>query len=69
VYLIAILLPPVAALLCGKPLQAALCLLLMATLIGWIPAAVWSCLIVSGRNADRRNAELIRAIQRSSGRR
>jgi uncharacterized membrane protein YqaE (UPF0057 family) len=64
-YLLAILFPPLAALLCGKPIQAVLCLLLMITLIGWIPAMIWACLIVSARAADRRNRELIRELRKS----
>jgi hypothetical protein len=39
-YLIAVVLPPGAALMCGKPFQAIFCFLLMLTLIGWIPAAM-----------------------------
>lgn len=61
-YLLAIVLPPLAALACGKPIQAILCLVLMCTLIGWIPAMIWGCLIVSARNADRRNHALIVAM-------
>jgi uncharacterized membrane protein YqaE (UPF0057 family) len=69
VYLIASLIPPLAALFCGKPFQAILCLVLMLTLIGRIPAAVWACLIVSARNTDRRNEKLIQALQASQGER
>ena len=41
-YLFAILLPPVAVLLCGKPFLAILNLLL--TLCFWIPGVVHACL-------------------------
>jgi uncharacterized membrane protein YqaE (UPF0057 family) len=61
-YLLALLVPPLAALACGKPFQALLCLALMFTLLGWIPAIIWACLIVSSHKADRRNQELIRAL-------
>jgi uncharacterized membrane protein YqaE (UPF0057 family) len=64
-YLIAILIPPLAALACGKPFQALLCLVLTFTLIGWIPAVIWACLVVSAHNADRRNRELVRVLQAS----
>jgi uncharacterized membrane protein YqaE (UPF0057 family) len=61
-YLLAILLPPLAALGCGKPFQAILCLVLMCTIIGWIPAMIWACLIVSAHKADQRNERLIAAL-------
>jgi uncharacterized membrane protein YqaE (UPF0057 family) len=57
-YLIAILLPPLALLLVGKPIQALVSLLLMLTLIGWIPAAVWAILVVK-QHHDRQNADRI----------
>lgn len=62
-YLLAIILPPLALLLAGKPGQALLGLILMVTIIGWIPAAIWAVLVVNSRNADRRNERLIAATR------
>jgi uncharacterized membrane protein YqaE (UPF0057 family) len=62
-YLLAIFLPPVAMLTAGKPFQALLCLLLMITLIGWIPAAIWAVLVVSSYHADKRTDRVIRELR------
>ncbi len=56
-YLLAILLPPVALLGAGKPFQALLAVLLMVTIIGWIPAAIWAILVVNERKSDKRAAK------------
>jgi uncharacterized membrane protein YqaE (UPF0057 family) len=60
-YLIAILLPPLAVLLCGKPIQALLNVLL--TLLFWIPGMLHALFVVSSHKADQRNAALIRAVE------
>ncbi len=65
-YLIAILLPPLAVLLCGKPFQAVLNVLL--TLCLWIPGAVHAVLVVSSTQADERNKLLIAAMNKSARR-
>lgn len=62
-YLLAILLPPVALLAVGKPFQALFSLLLMITVLGWIPAAIWAVMVVNSAHADRRNRALIEAMQ------
>ncbi len=67
-YLIAILLPPLAMLMAGKPFQAVICLVLMVTVIGWLPAAIWACLVVSGHHADKRTDKLIREMKKTQGR-
>ena len=57
--LLAILLPPVAVLICGKPFQAIincfLCLFL------WVPGVIHAIVIVNNHNADKRHHELLRA--------
>lgn len=59
-YLTAILLPPVAVLLCGKPFQALLnCLL---TLCFYVPGLLHAVLVVHSYKADRRQREMIRAL-------
>jgi uncharacterized membrane protein YqaE (UPF0057 family) len=68
-YLLAILLPPLALLFCGKIFQAILALILQVTVIGWIPASIWALFVVHSHLADVRNRELISAIERASYRR
>src|SRR5262249_44154118 len=63
-YLIAIVLPPVGLLLCGKVVQALLCFLLMLTLLGWPFASIWAVAVVANYHADRRTDRLIREMRR-----
>ena len=60
-YLVAILLPPLAVLLTGRPFQALLNLVL--TLFLWVPGVVHAILVVNSYHADRRNRELIEALR------
>lgn len=60
-YLLAILLPPVAVFMCGKPVQGVLNILL--TLCLWIPGIIHALVVVSSRNADRRNDKLVSAMR------
>lgn len=62
-YLLAIVFPPAALLLAGKPFQAILSLLLLITVLGWIPAALWAVLVVNSAKADKRHAALVGAIR------
>lgn len=64
-YLIAIILPPVAVLLCGKPVQFVLNIFL--TLLFYVPGAVHAILVVHNHLADQRTERLERAIRESSG--
>ena len=65
-YVLAILLPPLAILLCGKPFQAVIALVLQITLLGWIPAAIWALLVVNNHLADKRTNRLIKEMRRRS---
>ena len=62
--LLAIFLPPIAVLLCGKPIRAiitiGLCLLL------WIPAVIYAWSIVNATTADKRTNKIVRAVKRSN---
>ena len=60
-YLLAIFLPPVAVLFCGKPIQAVLNVFLTMAL--WIPGVVHAFMVVSARNADKRTNRLIDAVK------
>lgn len=63
-YLLAIVLPPVAVLLCGKPMQALINLLL--TLCFWIPGVIHAMLVVSSHHADKRTGRVIKAMNRQT---
>lgn len=59
-YLIALLLPPLAVFLCGRPMQAFFNTLLCLCL--WVPGVVHACLIVHTRIEDERAQRIIRAV-------
>lgn len=61
-YLLAILVPPLAVLLCGKPVQAVLNLFL--TLLLWFPGAIHALFVVSSYKADVRNEKLIQYLKK-----
>lgn len=61
-YLLAILLPPVAVLFCGKPFQAVINLLL--TLCLWVPGVVHAILVVGSHKADQRTNRLISVLKK-----
>lgn len=60
-YLIAILLPPLAVFLCGKPLQTLLNVLL--TLALWVPGMIHALFVVHGHLADKRTDKIVKAIK------
>lgn len=51
-YLLAVVLPPVAVLLTGRPIQALLNLGLCVLL--WVPAVIHAILVVNEKKADQR---------------
>ena len=63
-YLVAILLPPLAVLLCGKPFQAMFNILL--TLLFWIPGMLHALLVVANYYSDKRTQRLIKAVSRAN---
>lgn len=60
-YLIAILLPPLAVLLCGKPFQAILNIFL--TLLFWVPGIIHAVLVVNSHLEDKRANRIIKAMK------
>ena len=54
--LLAILLPPVCVLLCGRPMSALINVLL--TLCGWLPGVIHAIYILNQTEQDRRMKEL-----------
>ena len=63
-YLLAIVLPPVAILLCGKPFQAVLNLI--PTLCFWIPGVVHALFVVNSHLADVRAEKMIAAVKQKT---
>lgn len=61
-YLLALLLPPMAVLLAGKPFQALLNLVL--TIAFWVPGVVHAMLVVHNYYADKRTERLLRAMEK-----
>ena len=62
-YLLAVLFPPLAVLLAGKPFQALLNVVL--TLALWVPGTVHALFVVHNYYQDRRTDRLIRAMRSS----
>lgn len=60
-YLIAFILPPLAILLCGKPIQALINIPLW--LLGIVPGVVHALLVVHEHLADKRTDRLVREIR------
>ena len=58
--ILALLLPWLQFFTIGKPISGIICLLLQLTLIGWIPAAIWSVYALSQYKTDQR---IRRALQ------
>ncbi len=55
--IISILLPWLGFFTIGRPLAGFICLILQITLIGWIPAAIWSVYALSQYNTDKKIAQ------------
>ena len=54
---LAIVLPFVVFFTIRRPFQGLLCFLLQATLIGWIPAAMWAVYALNQYKTDRKIAK------------
>ena len=52
--LIALLLPWLQFFTIGRPIAGIICLILQLTLIGWLPAAIWSVSALSQYNTDQK---------------
>jgi uncharacterized membrane protein YqaE (UPF0057 family) len=60
-YLLAILLPPVAVFLCGKPIQGIISIFL--TLAFWIPGVIHALFVVHSHLADKRTDKIVDALK------
>lgn len=54
--ILAILIPWLQFFTIGKPIAGIFCLLLQITIIGWIPAIIWSVYALSQYNTDKKIA-------------
>lgn len=63
-YLVAILLPPLAVLIAGKPFQAVLNFVL--TLLLWVPGVIHALFVVHNHYADKRTDRMIRAMRKDA---
>ena len=61
-YLIAIFLPFVAILLCGKPFLALFSFIAQCTIIGWIPASIHAFVVIASHKGDVRTKAVTDAI-------
>jgi len=59
---VAVLLPWLALLLHRHIFQAAFCLGLQLTVLGWLPAAVWAVLIINEDRRQRQYREMLRVL-------
>jgi uncharacterized membrane protein YqaE (UPF0057 family) len=64
-YVLALLLPWLAFFTMGMVLSGIVCLILQLTVIGWLPATIWAFFAINNYYSERRNDELIRAIDRN----
>lgn len=60
-YLLAILLPPLAVFLCGKPIQGIISIIL--TLCFWIPGVIHAPFVVHSHLEDKRTDRIVKAIE------
>ncbi len=60
-YVLAILLPPIAVFLCGKPMQGVINIVLC--LFFWIPGIIHALFVVHTHLADKRTALIVDAIK------
>ncbi|MFM0441811.1 YqaE/Pmp3 family membrane protein [Paraburkholderia strydomiana] len=52
--LLAIILPGLQFFTIGRPVAGIICLLLQLTIIGWVPAAIWSVFALSQYKTDQK---------------
>ena len=53
-FILALLVPWLQFFTIGKPISGLVCLLLQLTVIGWIPAAIWSVYALSQYKTDQK---------------
>ncbi len=58
--LLAIFLPWLQFFTIGRPIAGIICLILQVTLVGWIPAALWSVYALSQYNTEKKIDRIFR---------
>ena len=61
-YLLAILLPPIAVFLCGKPIQGIINIILCLFL--WVPGIIHALFVVHAHLADKRADKIVEGIKK-----
>lgn len=62
IYFLAIVLPPVAVLMVGKPIQAVINLLL--TLCFYVPGIIHALFVVNAHKADKRTDRIVKEMRK-----
>ena len=62
--LLALLLPWLQFFTIGRPIAGIICLILQLTLIGWVPAAIWSVYALSQCRTDQKIRNALGAADR-----
>ncbi len=57
--LLALILPWLQFFTIGRPISGIICLALQITIIGWIPAAIWSAYALSQYKTDKKIAQAL----------
>ncbi|MEH6472786.1 MAG: YqaE/Pmp3 family membrane protein [Halopseudomonas sp.] len=57
--ILALLLPWLQFFTIGRPIAGIICLILQISLIGWVPAAIWSVYALSQHNTDKKIAQAV----------
>lgn len=60
--ILAILLPWFQFFTIGRPIAGVICLILQLTLIGWLPAAIWSVYALYNYKTDRKIERAARGV-------
>lgn len=63
---LAIIVPWLQFFTIGRPIAGVICLLLQITLIGWIPAAIWSVYALSQYKTDKKIDALMKSQSQSN---
>jgi uncharacterized membrane protein YqaE (UPF0057 family) len=63
-YVLALFLPWLTFFTMGMVGSGIICLILQLTVIGWLPATIWACFAINNYNSERRDKDLIRAIEK-----
>jgi len=61
--ILALLIPWLQFFTIGRPISGIICLLLQITLIGWIPATIWSVYALSSYKTDQKIAAALKGAQ------